>query len=79
MRSFFTAALNLLESTGVVSNFPIFNLSNFLYILLKSFATFSNLSITNLLISDFKLAKLTFLVKSAVSTPGALSKSDSVR
>ena len=44
--SFFAIALNLLKSTGIVSNLPISNLST----------------------SDFKLAKSTFLAKCYVST-----------
>ena len=67
-RPLFTSTFSLLKSTGLVSNLRIYNLSNFLHILPKLFATFSNLSIANLSISDFKLPKLTFLAKSAVST-----------
>ena len=65
----------LLKSTGVVSNFPISNLSNLLFKLLKSLGTCFNLSISNLFTSDFKLAKSVILVKSNVSTPAAFLKS----
>ena len=68
MRSFFTATLSWLKSTGLVSNIRISNFSNFLHTLLKSFANFLNLSIANLSMSDFTLPKLTYLGKSAVTT-----------
>ena len=67
-RSFFTATLSLLKSTGLVSNIRISNLPYFLHTLFKSFATFSNLSIAHLSISNFTLRKLTYLGKSVVST-----------
>ena len=39
----FTTLLSLLELTGEVSNFPIFNLSTLILKLLKPFGTFFNL------------------------------------
>ena len=51
--SFFTASLNLLKSTGAVSNFLISNLSTLLFKLLKPQVTFLNLSISNLSATDF--------------------------
>ena len=71
----FTTLLSLLKSTGVLSNFPIFNLPTLLSKLPKLFGTFFNLSMSNLSISDFKLAKSVFLTKSDVSTPVAFFKS----
>ena len=46
--------------------------------LLKSVEVVSNLAISNLSTSNFKLAKSAFLVKSDVSTPAAFSKSNFV-
>ena len=46
--SFFTSLLSLLESSGVVYNFPMFNLSTLLFKFHKLFGTFFNLSISNL-------------------------------
>ena len=48
----------------------MFILSNLLFKLLKPLGTFFNLSLSNLSISDFKLAKSAFLAKDDVSTPG---------
>ena len=73
--SFFTTLLSLLKSIGIVSNFPISNLSALLFKLLKPLGTFLNLSISNLFISDFKLAKSVFLANSDVSTTAAFFKS----
>ena len=73
--SFFTALLSLLKSTGVVSNFPISNLSTLLFKRFKPLGTFLNLSISNLSTLDFKLAKLKFLATFDVSTPVAFFKS----
>ena len=70
--SFFNTLLSLLKSTGVVSNFPMSNLSALLF---KLLGTFFNLSMSNLSTSDFKLAKSVFLAKSDVSTPVAFFKS----
>ena len=73
--SFFTILLSLLESTGVVSNFPISILSTLFFKLLKLFGTFVILSISNLSTPDFKLAKSVFLAKLDVSTPAAFFRS----
>ena len=48
----------------------MFILSNLLFKLLKPLGTFFNLSLSNLSISDFELAKSAFLAKDDVSTPG---------
>ena len=53
---FFTTLLSLLKSTGVVSNFPISNLSSLLFKQLKPLGTYFNLSISHLFTLDFKLA-----------------------
>ena len=58
--SFFTTLLNLLKSTGVVSNFTISNLSTLLFKLLKLAGTFINLSISNSSTSGFKLTRSDF-------------------
>ena len=68
---FFTTLLSLLKLTGVVSNFPMSNLSTLLFKLFKLLGTFFNLPISNLSASDFKLAKSVFLAKNEVSTPVA--------
>ena len=73
--SFFTTLLSLLNSTGVVSNLPISNLSTLLSKLIKLLGIFLYLSISNLSASDSKLAKSVFLAKSNVSTPVAIYKS----
>ena len=69
--SFFT-------TTGVVSNFPISNLSTSFFKLLKPLGTFFNLSIYNLSTLDFKLAKSTFSANFDVSKPVAIFKYDFV-
>ena len=63
---------------GVVSNFPMSNLSTLLFKLFKPFGTFFNLSISNLSTSNFELDQLFFLAKSDVSTPVAFFKADFV-
>ena len=55
--SFFTTLLSLAESTGVISNFPVSNLSTLIFKLLKLAGKLFNLSISNLLASTFKLTK----------------------
>ena len=57
MGSCFTTLFSLLKSTGVVSHFPISNLSTLHFKLLKPLVTFFNLTISSLSTSDFKLAK----------------------
>ena len=64
-----TILLSLLKSTGVVSNFPMSNLSTLLFKLLKLLGTFFNLSISNLSTSDFKLAKSVFKARSNAPSP----------
>ena len=66
--------LSLLKSSGVVSNFPISNLSTLLFNLVKLVGTFFNLSTSNLSTLNFKLAKSTFLINFNVSTPAAFSR-----
>ena len=73
---FFATLLSLFKSMGVVSNFPMSNLSTLLFKLFKPFGTFFNLSISNLSTSNFELAQLFFLAKSDVSTPVAFFKAD---
>ena len=46
--SFFTTSHSLIKSTGVVSDFPIFNLSTLRFKLFKPLGTFFNGSISNL-------------------------------
>ena len=52
---------------GVVSKLPICNLSILLFKLLKSFGTFSNLSISDWSKFDFKVAESTILAEFDVS------------
>ena len=73
---FFATLLSLFKSMGVVSNFPMSNLSTLLFKLFKPFGTFFNLSISILSTSNFELAQLFFLAKSDVSTPVAFFKAD---
>ena len=54
------------------------NLRILLFKLLKLPVTFSNSSISNLLISDFKLGKSAFLAQSDISTPAVFFKLDFV-
>ena len=70
---FFTASLSLFKSTGTGTNLS--NSSNSLFKLFKPVAIFSDLSISNLSISDFKLSKSSFLKSFDVSTPVAFFKS----
>ena len=72
--SFFTTSLNLIKSTGVVSNFPISNLSTLLFKLFRLVGRFFNLSISNLSTLDFKLAKSTVFAKDDVTTAVAFFK-----
>ena len=51
------------------------NLSTLLFKLFQPVGTFSNLSVSSLATSDFKLAVSTFQTKFDVSTPVAFSKS----
>ena len=69
--SFFTTLLSLLKSTGIVSNFPLFNLSTLFFKLFKLLGKFFNSSISNLPASYFKLDKLVVLAKDDVPTPVA--------
>ena len=46
--------------SSLVSNFPVTNLSNLLFKLIKPLGTYFNLSMSNLSTSDFKLAKSVF-------------------
>ena len=52
--SLFVTLLSLLKSTGVVSNFPVCNLSTLVFKLLEPLGTFFNLSICNLYTLDSK-------------------------
>ena len=70
-RSFVTTSLTLLKSTGTGTNFTTTNLSTLLLKEFKADGTFDNI----LSISDFKSAKLTFLVNFDVSKPVAFFKS----
>ena len=73
---FITKLLGLLKLIGVAFNLPISNLSILLFKLFELLGTFSNSSISNLLISDVKLGKSSFLVNYDVSTSVAVLKSD---
>ena len=75
MTLFFTKSLSLLKSTEAGTYLLTSNLSTLLFELLKLVGTFSNLSISNLSILDFKLAKSTFLANFNESTPTAFFKS----
>ena len=65
-----TTSCNIFELTGTSFNLTS-NLSSLLLKLCKPLGIFSNSSISNLLIFDFKLAKSTFLAKSDVFMPVA--------
>ena len=59
----------------MISNFPVYNLSTFLFKLLEPLAASYNLSISILFTSNLKLPKSVLLAKSDVSTPVSYYKS----
>ena len=69
----FCTSLNLLKLTGAGLNLLTSNLSTLL--LIKFAGRYFNVSISNLSISDFKLAKGTFLAKDDASILAAFFKS----
>ena len=66
-----TASLGLVESVGTGANLSTSNSSTLLLKLFKPLATIFDLLISNLLVSDFRLAKSSFLANCNLSTPVA--------
>ena len=64
LTTFFATSLSLLKLTETGFNLSTSYLFTLLFKFLKSLGTFSNSSMSNLSISDFKLAKSAFLAKS---------------
>ena len=71
----FCTSLNLLKLTGAGLNLLTSNLSTLLFKLIKLAGRYFNVSISNLSISDFTLAKGTFLAKDDASILAAFFKS----
>ena len=75
LSSFLITSLSFLKSTGTGIILWTSNLSTLVFKLFTPIVTFSNISISNLSTSDFKLSKSTFLVHFDVLTSVASLKS----
>ena len=73
--SFFTSIISLLKSTGVLSNFPVSNLSTLTFKMLKALINWFNSSTSILSALDSKLTKLIFLANFDLSTSVRFLKS----
>ena len=68
-------SLSFSKETGTIAHLSTFLLSILLFILLKLLASFSNVSISKLSISDIKIAKSAFLANFDLPTPVTFFKS----